>query len=76
MNKSKKKINEIIGQLNDLAKEWPSGIGIFAFSGTLLIYDTNSGEVISEIPGIPCDGGDPGTIEKNGKEYLKGIGAA
>lgn len=42
---------------------------LFSQSGTLLLVDSSTHEVLDEYT-IPSDGGDPGVVTIDGKEYL------
>jgi hypothetical protein len=51
-----------IRSLKRLAKKWPQSLGLFSWSGTLIIVKRNSDDIdasIAHIPNIPNDGGDP-----------------
>jgi len=65
----KREIKKVYTLLKKLEKIFPDGIFLFAYSGNLLIVDLKTKEVYESVD-IPCDGGDPGTTEINGKEYL------
>jgi hypothetical protein len=49
----------VINKLNALAKIWPDTLALFADSGSLLVIDANTFQVLDEITEIDCDGGDP-----------------
>ena len=55
-----------IQSLKRLANRWPQSIGIFSHAGSLVVTKTNAlgiQAMITNIPGIPNDGGDPGPDE-------------
>jgi hypothetical protein len=61
--------SEIIKRLNALEKRWPDSLSLFAESGSLLLINQNTKEVLEGFS-IDCDGGNAGTYFFGGKEYL------
>jgi hypothetical protein len=51
-------------------RNFPSSLMIFDFSGTLLIVDFKTKQVFDRIIGVHSDGGDPGTVDVDGFEFL------
>ena len=60
-----------IKDLKSIAHRWPSSIMLFSHSGTLVVVDSKTYEVLESDINILNDGGDPGTFfSKDGREYL------
>jgi len=55
--------------LSALEKAWHDRFMLYAQNGYLLLVVARTGEVIQSYR-IHCDGGDVGTVERNGREYL------
>jgi len=60
---------EIISQLKAIEKCWPNNLMLFSWSGSLILVDTDTQEIIEDF-NIDSDGGDPDSYEENGKTYL------
>lgn len=60
----------IIKQLEKLSENWNDHIGIFGNNGAMQVIDTRTHEILADIDGITCDGGDCNIIIRDGKEYL------
>ncbi len=58
-----------INRLQKLADWWPVGLAMFAEGGTVQIYREGTREIIGSVS-MNIDGGDWGTIERDGKEFL------
>lgn len=61
-----------IRQLQDLAAEWPMSLMLFSQSGSLLVVDQKTWEVVEDLSGIiPNDGGDRGIVQDiDGNTFL------
>ena len=61
--------SEIISRLKAIEKRWPDNLMLFSWSGSLILVDSDTQEILENF-NIASDGGDPDSYEENGKIYL------
>ena len=61
-----------INRLEKVFETWPNSLELFGDSGTLLVVDISTMEVIKDdFPKVVCDGGDPvHSFDDDGVEYI------
>ena len=61
-----------ISKLQELAESWPDTLQLFSWNGSLCVVRISDGEILTDISGIPNDGGDPNNEIIDGTSYLRG----
>lgn len=68
-----KKEQAAINRVEKAFKDFPKTLQVFAFSGTMMIVDMKTKQIFMTILAVSADGGDPGTVEENGVEFLDSL---
>ena len=63
-------LNRVKNSLSAIERNIPDEYGLFAHHESLYLINIKTDEILYTIE-LPCDGGDPDTVEVNGKWYLK-----
>lgn len=67
-------VDKLIKQVNKLDRLWEKmgdGWMLFSHSGSLVLVDTFTGEVVESFSNIHNDGGDPDTVIVGDKIYMR-----
>lgn len=61
---------QVIERLEKLSKRWPKHLMLFSNAGVLELVNVDDSEILHSFYKILNSGGDCGSYEKDGKEYL------